>query len=115
MAFDFIRRAAEMGDKGSILYIARSYDNGTGLRSTESINWTTAIQWYNRFLASSGSYECTGSSDDQGYSDACDEPAYLVIARTAEIYSVGGNGVEKNAQEAFDLYNEAAEKATAFG
>jgi len=115
IAFDFIRRAAEMGDKGSILYTARTYDSGTGLRSTESINWTTAVQWYNRFLASSGSDECKGASDDLGYSDACDEPAYLVIARIAEIYSEGGNGVEKNAQEAYDLYNEAAEKATACG
>ena len=97
--------------------MARAYDNGSGLRSNLSVNWNTAIEWYNRylsFLANSGSEDSCGS-EDQGYSDACDEPAYLVISCMAEMYSVGGKGIEKNAQEAYDLYNQAAEKATAYG
>jgi TPR repeat protein len=50
-----------------------------------------------------------------GYSDANDEPAYVTLARIAEMYATGGHGIEQNLPEAYDLYNEAAEKATLFG
>ena len=51
-----------------------------------------------------------------GYgSEANDEPVYITLARMAEMYAAGGNGIEMNQPEAYDLYNEAAEKATLYG
>jgi TPR repeat protein len=51
-----------------------------------------------------------------GYvAEATDEPVYIILARMAEMYATGGQGVEKNQPEAYDLYNEAAEKATQLG
>ncbi len=55
--------------------------------------------------------------EDAGYSDisAECEPSFMILARLAEMYLEGKNGVEKNAQEAADLFTEAAEKAMQSG
>lgn len=43
------------------------------------------------------------------------EAVYVILARIGEIYLQGGNGIEINAQEANDFFNEAAEKAMQYG
>lgn len=43
------------------------------------------------------------------------EAVYVILARIGEIYLTGGNGVELNLQEAYDFFNEAAEKAMQYG
>ena len=50
-----------------------------------------------------------------GSAESNTEPVYTILARMAEMYAAGGHDVEQNLPEAYDLYNEAAEKATALG
>lgn len=45
---------------------------------------------------------------------SCD-PIYIIYARMAEMNKLGGFGLEQDYEEASSLYNEAAEKAMAFG
>ena len=43
------------------------------------------------------------------------EPSYVILARIGEMYMEGKYGVEKNLQEASDLFTEAAELAMQCG
>lgn len=55
--------------------------------------------------------------EDAGFSDIntdC-ELSFTVLARMGEMYMEGKNGIEKNPNEAADLFSEAADKAMAFG
>jgi elongation factor 2 kinase len=57
------------------------------------------------------------SMDETGFSDItteCDAP-YIILARIAEMYLEGKNGVDKCCEEAAGLFSEAAEKAMQFG
>ncbi len=67
-----------------------------------SIDWLKSVEYYQRVVNVSGDED----ADDQ---------IYLVLARMAEMNLKGGFGLEKDPSEAYSLYNEAAEKATAFG
>lgn len=55
--------------------------------------------------------------DDCGFCDISTdcEPAYMILARLGEMYMEGKNGIEKNPNEAADLFSEAADKAMAYG
>jgi TPR repeat protein len=84
---------------------------------SSSIDWNKALEYYRRILRENcdGSDKC--SEMDAGYCDinADCEPNYIIMARIAEIYMEGKNGVEKNPSDAADLFTEAAEKAIQFG
>ena len=56
-------------------------------------------------------------SEEHDFSDISSEieAAYLILARIGEMYLEAKNGIEKNCQEAADLFNEAAERAIAHG
>lgn len=114
IAFDFIHEAAKKGDKSSILQIAKAFDTGNGLRNDLKQNWITAIEWYQELLK-----DCSDDNNnhDHGYSSdsSIDEPEYTIIGRIAEMYSLGGYGLRQDLNEAYDLYNEAGEKATTCG
>jgi hypothetical protein len=43
------------------------------------------------------------------------EPSYAILARIGEMYTEAKNGIEKNLQEASDLFTEAAELAMQYG
>ena len=43
------------------------------------------------------------------------EPSYAILARIGEMFMEGKYGVEKNLQEASDLFTEAAELAMQYG
>ena len=55
--------------------------------------------------------------EDMGFSELSTEcePSYSLLARMAEMYKEACFGVEKNLQEAADLFNEAAELAMQYG
>ena len=113
IAFDYILQAAERNDRNSMLFIGKAFDTGVSLNKNYEINWTKAIDYYEKAVREIDD----DSTEDMGYgsSDANDEPVYITLARIAEMYSIGGYGVEQNLPEAYDYYNEAAEKATMHG
>lgn len=113
IAFDYIYQSAKKGDRSSQLYLAKAFDTGNGLKSPTKPDWKVAIDWYNKLLKS---VDDETAIEDHGYSgDNTDDPAYVILARIAEMYKLGGNCLSKDLNKSYDLYNEAAEKATLYG
>ncbi|XP_071815012.1 eukaryotic elongation factor 2 kinase-like [Apostichopus japonicus] len=103
----YMEMAAEAGDRSSMIHMAKAYDTGNGLGTERSRSWTDAMNWYEQAVDmvsedDNGEYDCTMS-----------DPNYLLIARQAEMYREGGQGLCKDPSQAGDLYNEAAEAAMA--
>ncbi len=73
------------------------------------------MEWYQKIVTNIDEDEKL--MDDMGYSDVShiDEPTYMILGRLAELYQQGGNGLERNLNDARDYYNEAAEKAMCYG
>ncbi|VDK33917.1 unnamed protein product [Taenia asiatica] len=82
--------------------------------------WAEAISWYRRAIENAGITVPGGACDaDEGcdaegnYDSAEDlSPVHRLLARLAEMYEVGGHGLQADLTMAGDLYTEAAEAAT---
>ncbi|XP_059752000.1 eukaryotic elongation factor 2 kinase [Balaenoptera ricei] len=103
--FDYLLKAAEAGDRQSMILVARAFDTGQNLSPDRSQSWQEALLWYNTAL------ETTDCDEGGEYDGMQDEPRYLLLAREAEMLFTGGCGLEKNPQRSGDLYTKAAEAA----
>uniref|UniRef100_A0A8C9XIF5 Eukaryotic elongation factor 2 kinase n=1 Tax=Sander lucioperca TaxID=283035 RepID=A0A8C9XIF5_SANLU len=104
--FKYLLQAAEAGDRSSMIVVARAFDTGFNLSADRSVkDWNEAIHWYDSVL--------TMSDYDEGgeFDGTQDEPRYLLLARVAEMYQVGGYNLSADPQRAGDLFTEAAEAA----
>uniref|UniRef100_A0A8C4W0V0 Eukaryotic elongation factor 2 kinase n=1 Tax=Gopherus evgoodei TaxID=1825980 RepID=A0A8C4W0V0_9SAUR len=103
--FDYLLRAAEAGDRPSMILVARSYDTGVNLGSNRIQDWKEALHWYNAAL------NMTDYDEGGEYDGTQDEPHYLLLAREAEMLMTGGFCLAKDPQRSGELYTEAAEAA----
>nr|XP_031543136.1 eukaryotic elongation factor 2 kinase [Vicugna pacos] len=103
--FDYLLKAAEAGDRQSMILVARAFDTGQNLSPERSRNWPEALHWYNTAL------EMTDCDEGGEYDGMQDEPRYTLLAREAEMLFTGGFGLEKDPQRSGDLYTQAAEAA----
>uniref|UniRef100_G1N7P5 Eukaryotic elongation factor 2 kinase n=1 Tax=Meleagris gallopavo TaxID=9103 RepID=G1N7P5_MELGA len=103
--FDYLLRAAEAGDRPSMILVARAYDTGVNLGSDRAQDWKEALYWYNAAL------NMTDYDEGGEYDGTQDEPRYLLLAREAEMLMTGGFHLDKDPQRSGDLYTEAAEAA----
>uniref|UniRef100_A0A8D0TMM5 Eukaryotic elongation factor 2 kinase n=1 Tax=Sus scrofa TaxID=9823 RepID=A0A8D0TMM5_PIG len=103
--FDYLLKAAEAGDRQSMILVARAFDTGQNLSPDRSPNWPEALHWYNTAL------ETTDCDEGGEYDGMQDEPRYTLLAREAEMLFTGGYGLEKDPQRSGDLYTQAAEAA----
>ncbi|XP_062999434.1 eukaryotic elongation factor 2 kinase isoform X2 [Elgaria multicarinata webbii] len=103
--FDYLRRAAEAGDRPSMILVARAYDTGISLAPDRHRDWKEALHWYNAAL------NMTDYDEGGEYDGTQDEPRYLFLAREAEMLMTGGLGLDKDPQRSGELYTEAAEVA----
>ncbi|EPY74541.1 eukaryotic elongation factor 2 kinase [Camelus ferus] len=103
--FDFLLKAAEAGDRQSMILVARAFDTGQNLSPERSRNWPEALHWYNTAL------EMTDCDEGGEYDGMQDEPRYTLLAREAEMLFTGGFGLEKDPQRSGDLYTQAAQAA----
>uniref|UniRef100_A0A8D0CR72 Eukaryotic elongation factor 2 kinase n=1 Tax=Sander lucioperca TaxID=283035 RepID=A0A8D0CR72_SANLU len=103
--FKYLLQAAEAGDRSSMIVVARAFDTGFNLSADRLQDWNEAIHWYDSVL--------TMSDYDEGgeFDGTQDEPRYLLLARVAEMYQVGGYNLSADPQRAGDLFTEAAEAA----
>lgn len=70
-------------------------------------SWNEAVHWYQCAID-------TATDDDAGYFDACmEDPNYSLMVRQAELYRKGGFELAQDLEQAAELYNSAAENATA--
>uniref|UniRef100_A0A8B9SVP3 Eukaryotic elongation factor 2 kinase n=1 Tax=Anas platyrhynchos TaxID=8839 RepID=A0A8B9SVP3_ANAPL len=103
--FDYLLRAAEAGDRPSMILVARAYDTGVNLGSDRYCDWKEALYWYNAAL------NMTDYDEGGEYDGTQDEPRYLLLAREAEMLMTGGFHLDKDPQRSGELYTEAAEAA----
>ncbi|XP_033737069.1 eukaryotic elongation factor 2 kinase-like isoform X1 [Pecten maximus] len=104
---DYMVEAAEAGDRGAMIYMAKAFETGNGLGTKRSISWEDSLSWYERAIE-------TDNHDEGGeYSCTMEDPVHILIAKKAELLHKGGHGLEKDPSQAGDFYNEAAEAAMA--
>ncbi|XP_038957666.1 eukaryotic elongation factor 2 kinase isoform X2 [Rattus norvegicus] len=103
--FDYLLKAAEAGDRQSMILVARAFDTGLNLSPDRCQDWSEALHWYNTAL------ETTDCDEGGEYDGIQDEPQYALLAREAEMLLTGGFGLDKNPQRSGDLYTQAAEAA----
>lgn len=103
--FDYLLKAAEAGDRQSMILVARAFDTGQNLSPERSRDWQEALHWYNSAL------EMTDCDEGGEYDGVQDEPRYTLLAREAEMLFTGGCGLDKDPQRSGDLYTQAAEAA----
>ena len=110
-AFSLFEEAAHMGDRASMVFVARALDTGDNLGDPARKSPRLALDWYEK-ICERDVEEGVGDTDG-GFDDA----RYLILARMAEMYlGAGARGCEegvlkRDAQRAAELYNEAAEAA----
>ncbi|GAA6214465.1 eukaryotic elongation factor 2 kinase [Lates japonicus] len=105
--FKYLLQAAEAGDRSSMIIVARAFDTGVNLSADRKQDWTEAIHWYDTAL------NMTDYDEGGEFDGTQDEPRYLLLAREAEMYQVGGYNLTAEPQRAGDLFTEAAEAAMA--
>ncbi|XP_016890210.1 eukaryotic elongation factor 2 kinase isoform X1 [Cynoglossus semilaevis] len=105
--FKFLLQAAEAGDRSSMIIVARAYDTGDNLSADRKQDWQEAVHWYESAV--------TMTDYDEGgeFDGVHDEPGYLLMARQAEMFQVGGYNLKADPQKAGDLFTEAADAAMA--
>ncbi|KAM6166871.1 eukaryotic elongation factor 2 kinase isoform 2-T2 [Erethizon dorsatum] len=103
--FDYLLKAAEAGDRQSMILVARAFDTGQNLSPDRCRDWLEALHWYNTALVTT---DCDEGGEFDGMQD---EPRYALLAREAEMLLTGGCGLEKDPQRSGDLYTQAAEAA----
>ncbi|XP_044289257.1 eukaryotic elongation factor 2 kinase isoform X3 [Varanus komodoensis] len=103
--FDYLLRAAEAGDRPSMILVARAYDTGLSLAPDRHQDWKEALYWYNAAL------NMTDYDEGGEYDGTQDEPRYLLLAREAEMLLTGGFYLDKDPQRSGELFTEAAEEA----
>ncbi|XP_060222900.1 eukaryotic elongation factor 2 kinase isoform X2 [Meriones unguiculatus] len=103
--FEYLLKAAEAGDRQSMILVARAFDTGLNLSPDRCQDWSEALHWYSTAL------ETTDCDEGGEYDGIQDEPQYALLAREAEMLLTGGFGLDKNPQRSGDLYTQAAEAA----
>lgn len=103
--FYYLLKAAEAGDRQSMILMARAFDTGQNLSPDRCRDWLEALHWYKTAL------EMTDCDEGGEYDGMQDEPRYTMLAREAEMLFTGGYGLEKDPQRSGDLYTQAAEAA----
>nr|XP_019607220.1 PREDICTED: eukaryotic elongation factor 2 kinase isoform X1 [Rhinolophus sinicus]XP_019607221.1 PREDICTED: eukaryotic elongation factor 2 kinase isoform X1 [Rhinolophus sinicus] len=103
--FDYLLKAAEAGDRQSMILVARAFDTSQNLSPDRSRDWPEALHWYSTAL------EMTDCDEGGEYDGMQDEPRYALLAREAEMLFTGGCGLAKDPQRSGDLYSQAAEAA----
>ncbi|XP_043209995.1 eukaryotic elongation factor 2 kinase-like isoform X2 [Amphibalanus amphitrite] len=98
-----LERAAQAGDRAAMVDLARSYELGTYLPAGEKdIDWNKAVHWY-----------ALAADTDVDESAVAEDPTYLLMGRCAEMLKAGGPRLEPDYSRAAEVFNSAAEKASA--
>ena len=108
-------QSADKGDKNSLCYVAKAYDTGVGLGKNHQLDWLKAYEYYQRVLNIYDEEQDNSANalHDSGYFEQgteC-EPAYVILARMAEMNLQGGHGLDVDCAEAATLFAEAGDKA----
>ncbi|XP_052761871.1 eukaryotic elongation factor 2 kinase-like isoform X2 [Mya arenaria] len=106
LGFDYMVQAADAGDRGAMIYVAKAFATGLNLGKRREMSWEDAIHWYDEALTSMNDNDEGGEYDSTMY-----DPPFTIMANMAEMYLAGGHGLEKSPERAAEMYNQAAESA----
>uniref|UniRef100_A0A1I7Z4E4 Eukaryotic elongation factor 2 kinase n=1 Tax=Steinernema glaseri TaxID=37863 RepID=A0A1I7Z4E4_9BILA len=116
IGFELMVKAAELGDRSAMLFVAEGYDSGNGTGVNGAADWPKAIEYYEKFLACDNPEETNSSLEHAAMtsSEICERPRYSILVRMAEMYSSKSlHGLDEDLSKAYNLYNEAADAAMA--
>lgn len=108
---DLMEIAAEMGDKGAMLYMAHAYETGQRLGPNRSTDYKKAIEWYQRVVGFQDEEPDTDGTGKSAFSSFSPLSRHEILAKMAEMYKEGGYGLNRDFERAYCLFNEAAEAA----
>ncbi|CAI2349548.1 unnamed protein product [Caenorhabditis sp. 36 PRJEB53466] len=109
---DLMEIAAEMGDKGAMLYMAHAYETGQKLGPNRSTDYTKSIDWYQRVVGFQDEEpEASDGNSKTTFSSFSPLSRHEILAKMAEMYKEGGYGLNQDFERAYCLFNEAAEAA----
>lgn len=110
---DLMEIAAEMGDKGAMLYMAHAYETGQRLGPNRSTDYKKSIDWYQRVVGFQDETDAhdSESSGKTTFSSFSPLSRHEILAKMAEMYKEGGYGLNQDFERAYCLFNEAAEAA----
>lgn len=113
-------RASELHETEANLHLAQIYDNGVD--GSIDKDWNEAVKYYEKYIQireneSNNIDEDSGTSEDRPINSQDNavpfHDQYDIVARLATLYKIGGFKLDCNYQKAGDLFNKAAEMATA--
>lgn len=96
----YLTTAANLKDRSSMIFLGECYERGLYNCSRD---WELAARWYSLAIE---------EAQKEEEEETTLTPLYELQARLAEMLLSGENGVEKDAERAAELFNEAAEGAT---
>ncbi|XP_074647472.1 eukaryotic elongation factor 2 kinase-like isoform X2 [Tubulanus polymorphus] len=103
----YMEKAAEGGDRGSMIFLAKSFETGENVGGPSFRNWNKAVSWYEKAV--------TYMDNDQSgqFDGTLDNPIHILQAKLAEMLRRGGNGLIADPNKSGELYTSAADSATA--
>ena len=112
VGLDYMERAANAGDRASMVYLANAYDTGLNLVdpvSDRSIS--KALYWLEEIHELDTMWMDEAANEEFG--ECAEKPSYQILARLAEIWLTGyeEENIRKDPLKAGEFYNLAAESA----
>lgn len=102
---EYMLKAATLGDRQAMVYMAKAYETGNGLGSQRERSWLEAVKWYQRAI---------DIVDEDGDPHPLHtDPNYALTAAQARLYQQGGYGLDKDPQTAGEMYSAAGDLAIA--
>uniref|UniRef100_A0A0N4ZXS7 Eukaryotic elongation factor 2 kinase n=1 Tax=Parastrongyloides trichosuri TaxID=131310 RepID=A0A0N4ZXS7_PARTI len=111
-AFKMMELAAEMSERNAIHFVAYAYETGLNLPVNKKTDWSKAMYWYEKALEYYVLDDYDIESNNINKKDmtfVC--PQYEILAKMAQMFNEGRFGLDRNGNEAYNLYTEAAECA----
>lgn len=102
-----MQRAAELGDRTAMIFVAKAFESGAPAAKVER-DWRLAVDWFERAVTSTGCADVEGS-----YDSTADHPVYDLLSAMGEMLLKGGHGLTADCRRAAELFENAAEAATA--
>ena len=109
---DYMERAANAGDRASMVFLANAYDTGQNL--VDPINdrsISKALYWLEEIHELDTMWMDEAANEENG--ECAEKPSYQILARLAEIWLTGyeEENIRKDPLKAGEFYNMAAESA----
>jgi len=106
LAPPFRRLSAAKHGNPTAMYSVAQYYEGAMSAPDVGVSWAEATVWYKRLINAHHLLEEEGGDEEELAVEM-----HRILAKVAEMYETGGNGLDANSARAASYYNQAAEEA----